>query len=69
MTQRLTSNPNLHLHHDPLFNDMPIQVKYLPMVFEYLESLQKTLEDALEDYSHVLVIRVEPVIPTMDSCA
>ncbi|RUR31167.1 inovirus Gp2 family protein [Vreelandella nanhaiensis] len=67
MIQRLTSNPNVHYHYSPLFNGMPVQVKYLPMVTEYLEKLQKTLENALEDYSRVLAIRVEPVIPTMIS--
>ncbi|SFU48990.1 inovirus Gp2 family protein [Halomonas korlensis] len=64
MTQRHKSNPNLHLGLNTSFRDMPIQEEYLPMVTEYLDVLQETLENALHEYPRVLAFRVDPVIPT-----
>lgn len=54
-----------HLHYDPLFNDMPVQEEYLPMVTGYLAALQKALENALDDYPRVVAIRFDPVIPNV----
>nr|WP_299244181.1 inovirus Gp2 family protein [uncultured Halomonas sp.] len=65
MTQRLLSNPNLHLHNSPSFNRMNVQMKYLPMASEYLQALYDTLQKAICDYSRVLAFRVDPVIPTV----
>ncbi|SHE75120.1 Protein of unknown function [Modicisalibacter ilicicola DSM 19980] len=64
MSKRHPFNPNLHLHHEPTYKDMPIQIEYLPMVTEYLEALEITLQRALRDYPRVFAFRVDPVIPT-----
>ncbi len=64
MSQRNPSNPNLHLGFNTSFRGMPVQEEYLPMVTEYLEDLQETLEIALHDYPRVLAFRVDPIIPT-----
>ncbi|MEL7968578.1 inovirus Gp2 family protein [Vreelandella neptunia] len=51
------------LHYDPLFNDMPIQEEFLPMVTVYLDALQKALENALDDYPRVVAIRFDLNLP------
>lgn len=56
-----------NLHYSPLFNDMLVQEKYLPMLTGNLKALQKTLENALDDYSRVVAIRFDPVIPNVIS--
>lgn len=64
MTQRHHNNPNLHLSHYTSFNGMEVQPYYLPMVSEYLQALEVTLQRAISDYPRVLAFRVDPVIPT-----
>ncbi|MCE8052531.1 inovirus Gp2 family protein [Halomonas daqingensis] len=64
MTTRHPTNPNLHLTHSASFNGMDVQERALPMVSEYLQALQDTLERATSDYQRVLAFRVDPVIPT-----
>lgn len=64
MITRHPTNPNLHLSHYALFNGMKVQQESLPMVSEYLQALQVTLERAINDYPRVLAFRVDPVIPT-----
>lgn len=67
MSQRHPFNTNLHLHYYNAYNDLEVQMESLPMVTEYLEALQVTLENALNDYPRVLAFRVDPVIPTVIS--
>ncbi|HEY9817958.1 MAG TPA: inovirus Gp2 family protein [Candidatus Obscuribacterales bacterium] len=64
MSQRHHANPNLHLDFYPMFNGMPIQAEFSPMVTEYLEALHVTLQKATGDYPRVMAFRVDPVIPT-----
>ncbi|SDJ97808.1 inovirus Gp2 family protein [Billgrantia gudaonensis] len=64
MTTKHPTNLNLHLSHYASFNGMEIQPESLPMVSEYLQALQVTLERAISDYPRVLAFRVDPVIPT-----
>ncbi|MGJ7462330.1 inovirus Gp2 family protein [Halomonas sp. MA07-2] len=64
MTTRHPTNPNLHLSHYTSFNGLEVQQESLPMVSEYLQALQVTLERAINDYPRVLAFRVDPVIPT-----
>ncbi|NIC05359.1 inovirus Gp2 family protein [Billgrantia bachuensis] len=63
MTTRHPTNPNLHLSYDTSFNGMEVQPDSVPMVLEYLQSLQDTLQRALDEYPRVLAFRIEPVIP------
>lgn len=63
MTQRHPNNPNLHLFWGNSFNSMEVQSNCLPMVREYLQKLDVTLQRALADYPRVLAFRVDPIIP------
>ena len=64
MTTRHPTNPNLHLSHSTSFNGLEVQPASLPMVSEYLQALQATLERAISNYPRVLAFRVDRVIPT-----
>ncbi|MGL6251831.1 MAG: inovirus Gp2 family protein [Billgrantia desiderata] len=64
MTTRHPTNPNLILIHSTSFNGLDVQPESLPMVSEYLQALQDTLERATSEYPRVLAFRVDPVIPT-----
>lgn len=63
MTTRHPTNPNLHLTHSTSFNGMEVQPESLPMVIEYLQTLQDTLQSAIDEYPRVLAFRVDPVVP------
>lgn len=63
MTTRHPTNPNLHLTHSTSFNGMEVQPASLPMVIEYLQTLQDTLQSAIDEYPRVLAFRVDPVVP------
>ncbi|WP_386077514.1 inovirus Gp2 family protein [Vreelandella sp. F11] len=64
MTLLPPTNTNLHLSYAPLFNAMSVQVESLPMVSEYLQALNDTMQKAICEYPRVLALRVDPVIPT-----
>lgn len=64
MPPKHPTNSNLHLHGYPAFNELQLQQQYLPMVSEYLQALQVTLQRAIDDYPRVLAFRVDPVIPS-----
>lgn len=63
MKQRFPPNPNLHMSYYTTFKNMKVQVEHLPMIDEYLNDLYNTMEGAVGDYSRVLALRVDPVIP------
>lgn len=64
MQKRHPENPNLHYHYVDSFKGLPVQPNHLPMVTEYLETLRSVLEHALNEYRRILVVRIEPMIPT-----
>lgn len=64
MRARHPENPNLHCHYVEEFKTLPVLPGNFPMVTEYLETLHSVFERALNDYRRILVVRVDPKIPS-----
>ncbi|MGV6476499.1 inovirus Gp2 family protein [Azotobacter vinelandii] len=60
---RHPDNYNLHLHHDDIFEGLPLMIKAGPFIREYLSDLKHTIESAMAEYPRVLAFRVDLRLP------
>ena len=61
--KRHSQNHNLHLHNEPTYLGIPVQVVRGPLISEYLASIHKVINRALDDYSRVFAFRVDLRFP------
>ena len=52
-------NSNLIIHNEPSYHGLPIQVEKGPFILQYLERLDRTIGQALEQHARVFVFRVD----------
>ena len=60
---RHPGNKNLHLHYDQTFEGFPIMFDKGPFFYEYLKSLKRVVDCALDQYSRVMAFRVDLRLP------
>ncbi|WP_420030616.1 inovirus Gp2 family protein [Pseudomonas oryzihabitans] len=60
---RHPQNKNLHIHTAELFEGMPLMIDKGPFIAEYLSSLKRTIDNALEQYPRSLGFRVDLRLP------
>ncbi len=60
---RHPDNNNLHLHHDEIFEGLPLMIRAGPFIREYLSDLKHTIELAMAEYPRVLAFRVDLRLP------
>jgi len=60
---RHPQNKNLHIHTAELFEGMPVMIDKGPFITEYLYSLKRTIDNALEQYPRSLGFRVDLRLP------
>lgn len=63
MNQRLKRNPNLTLHIESQFRGLPVQAKFKPFVYEYLESIYETFRKAFTEHPRTFAFRVDLRFP------
>ncbi|WP_263258977.1 inovirus Gp2 family protein [Pseudomonas oryzihabitans] len=60
---RHRQNSNLHIHTAGLFEGFPVMIEKGPFIREYLSSLKRTIERALEQYPRILGFRIDLRLP------
>lgn len=61
---RHPENRNLRLHYEDTFHNLPVLVHVdRPLVTNYLETMERVIDQAMEDYSRVFVFRVDLRFP------
>ena len=60
---RHTDNANLILHHDPVFEGLPVQTEQGPLIVSYLERTRNTLKRSLDQYGRVFAFRIDLRFP------
>lgn len=67
--QRHPLNSNLRLHFEPSYHGMPVQVTRGPLVLEYLDLLNLTLQRALHEHRRTFAFRVDVRLPEGLDCS
>ncbi len=61
---RHPENRNLRLHYEDTFHNLPVLVHDdRPLVTNYLETMERVIDQAMDDYSRVFVLRVDLRFP------
>lgn len=56
-------NSNLHLHHEPQWNNLPVHFKYSPLSEHYLQRIHETLSHCVSEYPRSCAIRFDLRFP------
>lgn len=65
---RHAGNANLILHHDPVFEGLPVQTEQGPLFVSYLERSRNTMKRSLDQYGRVFAFRIDLRFPVGFSC-
>ena len=64
MQIRLRTNPNLRIHNQEHFYDLPLQNQHGVLIENYLHQMQLTVDNALKDHPRSFAFRVDLRLPT-----
>lgn len=68
MNTRLKTNTNLTLFTGRYFQGMKVQTSHGPLILSYLESMNQVLQNALNEHSRTLAIRIDLRLPQVADC-